>query len=231
MISEVAGGALFGVVAAGGYFAPHALRYLVMPGVKRRLAQTRSVVLTYDDGPGTQLTPRLLDLLRDHDAKATFFMLSSRATRHPDVVDRLVAEGHEVGCHSHSHVSAWKALPWKAVADIEAGYRALSRWMPSDGPFRPPYGRLSLPTWLAIRKRRAPIHWWTVDSGDTYARLPEPNAVAEQVTRAHGGIVLLHDFDRDPARQDFVLRTTEAILRVARRDGLRVRRLSDVEGL
>ncbi len=215
--------------AAFGYYAPHARRYLVLPGLGRRLAASRTVVLTYDDGPSSALTPHLLDVLAARGARATFFMLGARALEFPALVDRVAAGGHEVACHGHEHVSAWATWPWRAVADIDAGYRALAPWVPEHGAFRPPHGRLSLATWFALRRRGAPVHWWTLDSGDTRAERPAPDSVAHEVARAGGGIVLLHDADRGPEHAQFVFAVTELVLQTAARRGLRVRTLSELK--
>jgi hypothetical protein len=64
--------------------------------------------------------------------------------------------------------------------------------------------------------------WWTVDSGDTHRALPDPESITDAVARAHGGVVLLHDFDRSAERGKFVLQVTESLLRAAQRDGLNV---------
>ncbi|MEW6252352.1 MAG: hypothetical protein AB1716_17070, partial [Planctomycetota bacterium] len=98
--------------------------------------------------------------------------------------------------------------------------------------YRPPYGKLNLASWLALRRRGARLAWWTVDSGDTHRTLPDPAAVVERVRRAGGGVVLMHDFDRDPPndvpRAAFVLRLTELLLQAAGREGWRVRPLGEI---
>jgi peptidoglycan/xylan/chitin deacetylase (PgdA/CDA1 family) len=68
----------------------------------RRYLRRRVVALTFDDGP-SQWTPRVLDALRDHDARGTFFVLGTAAGSHPDVLKRAVSEGHELGNHLYSH--------------------------------------------------------------------------------------------------------------------------------
>src|SRR6478735_7834989 len=75
-------------------------------GVITHVDTTEAVVaLTFDDGPHPQWTPRLLDLLDRHGAKATFFMVGEMAMRHPDLVDRVISAGHAIGNHSWNHPS------------------------------------------------------------------------------------------------------------------------------
>ena len=82
-------------------------------------SEPRLVALTFDDGPHSDLTPRLLNYLRTQGAKATFFVIGSRAETYPDLISRMVAEGHEVGNHTWSHRSLVNAGPSTALADLK----------------------------------------------------------------------------------------------------------------
>ncbi len=213
----------------GAWLSPHALRLLAERRLLQRCRETRSLVLTYDDGPGPTLTPALLEVLASHGARATFLPLGCRAVDHPEVLDRVARAGHEIGCHAAFHRNAWRVSPRAALEDIAAGYERLSRWVPADGLFRPPHGKLTLATWWALRRRGAPLGWWTHDSGDTADTLPAPDDVVEGVRRDGGGIVLLHDFDREADRRRFVLSATEQLLVMARQRGLSVRAYGELE--
>jgi peptidoglycan/xylan/chitin deacetylase (PgdA/CDA1 family) len=230
---EVVLGAIAGVGAAAciTVVGPVLAKRSEATALQRRAAAGRTMALTFDDGPGAELTPRVLDVLAAHGASASFFLLGRRAVGAPELVERLLHAGHEVGCHTFDHLHAWKAPPWRCVRDIDKGYSEMSRWMGPTSMFRPPYGKMTLMTRLAVRRRGAPIAWWTVDSGDTHANLPSPESAAERVAREGGGVVLMHDFDREvdtPRRAEFVVAATEALLRTAAREGLRVRRLSEL---
>lgn len=215
-------------LAGAAYFSPVAWRYYYMQSVRKQLIKDRTLVLTYDDGPSAALTSELLDLLRSYDAKASFFLLGRNAQQYPNIAGRIVQEGHDVGCHSDQHLNAWKVLPWKAVTDIQAGYEKLSPWVRTDGMFRPPFGKITLPTYLTVRRRGASHWWWTIDAGDTRKALPRPEQVGEAVVEQGGGIVLMHDLDRSKERNDFVLETTAVLLEIAHRQSLKIRRLSDL---
>ena len=213
------------------YFYPWVWRQHVMKTVVRHLRGKRILSLTYDDGPSKALTPRILDLLRQYDAKATFFVVGERARQHPEIVDRIVKDGHEIGCHSERHLNAWRVLPWHASADIDDGYRSLSQWLPSNGKFRPPHGKMTLPTYFTIRKRMASVWWWTIDSGDTHSALPNPDSVEKAIGDAQGGIILMHDLhwrDRVLERDEFVLETTKMLLESAKRNSLTVATLDRI---
>jgi peptidoglycan/xylan/chitin deacetylase (PgdA/CDA1 family) len=213
----------------------HLRPYLLRRGQERELAglcrRTRSLVLSYDDGPGPRLTERLLDLLAQRGQRAVFFLLGRAAPAGAEVVDRMLREGHEVGCHGQDHLNAWHSAPAEAVRDVESGYRALSRWIAPNALFRPPYGKPTGAVLRDLKGRGARIGWWTVDSGDTHEKLPRsPRPVLEAVRRGGGGVVLMHDFDRQGERADFVLETTSQLLDLARAEGLTVRRFCDLWG-
>jgi len=225
MIGWIAGGA---VLAGGAYLAPPmALRALQTRSLSARCARTRSLVLTFDDGPSKGLTPRVLDLLGSRGAKATFFLLGRRVQSAPDVVERAVSEGHEIGCHSRDHAHAWKTMPWTTPLDIRRGFADVKEW--STRPiFRAPYGKLTLPGLLAAWGRASGLGWWTVDSQDTWADPRSPEQTAEAVRERAGGVVLLHDHDRGEERASLVLALVERLLDLADAELLSVRTLGDV---
>jgi peptidoglycan/xylan/chitin deacetylase (PgdA/CDA1 family) len=82
------------------------------------------VALTFDDGP-SQWTPLVLDLLREHDARATFFVIGQRAREHPDHVKRIVAEGHELGSHTLTHPRLTEIAQDEVRTEILGGLDAL----------------------------------------------------------------------------------------------------------
>jgi peptidoglycan/xylan/chitin deacetylase (PgdA/CDA1 family) len=155
-------------------------------------------------------------------------MLGHCAAQHTKIADRILAEGHDVGCHSNRHLNAWKVHPWAAVADLNAGYERLSSWVAENGMYRPPYGKMTFPTYVALRQRHATAGWWTIDSGDTHNPLPEPTQVADRLMREGGGVVLMHDLDRSKDRNDFVLETTALLLDIAKRESFQLKRLSEI---
>lgn len=203
------------------------LRVRAVRELSRLCGRGRNLVLTYDDGPGRRLSRALVGLLGSRGARATFFVLGRRVVEDGETVDVVRAAGHELGVHSFDHRNAWQG-PGAAVKDIEAGYAAAARWVGADGLFRPPHGKLSYGTWRALRRRGARICWWTVDSGDTWAALPPARRAVDAVVRAGGAVVLMHDFDRGPEREAFVLETTGLLLDAAAREGLNVMTLSEL---
>lgn len=203
------------------YALPFGLRLLAERRLARRCAAERLLVLSFDDGPGPTLTPKLLALLEAEDARATFFPLGQRALAHPDVLTEAVRRGHEIGCHSQRHGHSFRIGPIRAFRDAREGLETLRPWLGARPLFRPPFGKLDLATWLQLTRRGVRLGWWTLDSGDT-AGAYDPEPIVRMVLDAGGAVVLLHDFDGRPERSEYVLAVTERLLVAARQHGLRV---------
>ncbi len=117
---------LLHLVVVWGTLYPHSTMF---GPVVRKLPNTRPEVwLTIDDGPSAD-TPALLDLLDSHQARATFFLVSERAERKPDLVQAIVKRGHEIGNHSATHPSSifWALLPRRMANEIGVAQDSLTR--------------------------------------------------------------------------------------------------------
>lgn len=171
---------------------------LFVPTVHRGPVASRSMALTFDDGPDPRWTPRILDVLRDHGAKATFFVVGERALRHPELVRRMLDEGHLVGSHSHTHAMTFHFWsPSHIASDIERGIEAIRR-VTGKHPayFRPPHG-LRVPTLRGAMCRmgeRWPICvTWSARALDTLGHDAE-RLVNRLLPRLEPGAILaLHD--------------------------------------
>lgn len=161
--------------------------------------QARYVALTFDDGPHATLTPRLLDILARHNAKATFFVVGPRVQQNPQILRRMVAEGHEVANHSWSHPQMTRL---ESSQGREAVQREIQRTTDAivaacgQRPvlFRPPYGAFSQAqrAWCAS-ELGMPTILWDVDPEDW--RRPGSGVVADRLVNgtSPGSILLVHD--------------------------------------
>lgn len=101
----------------------------------------RLVALTFDDGPDESFTTQVLDVLKQHNAKATFYLVGRRAAALPNLVRRMVAEGHEVGNHTQSHARLTKLNPDRVNTEMREADRILREISgQAIQTFRPPYG-------------------------------------------------------------------------------------------
>jgi len=150
------------------------------------------VALSVDDGPHPDLTPRLLDALRDARAPASFFLVGERAARQPDLVRRIHAEGHEVGNHTWTHRAlTWGAcLPGRQVARTEALLESLCPGSPRV--FRPPFGFIGAGGGAVLARHGLTPVYWSVVPGD-WDPLP-PETIRRRVREAAhpGAVVVLH---------------------------------------
>jgi len=161
--------------------------------VKQPVAD-RVIYLTFDDGPNPQVTPALLEVLRSHGARATFFLLGGHAQAHPDIARRIVAEGHALGNHSMTHPDFRTLSPAAQRREVQAADQALA---PFDQQvrhvFRPPKGAATLWTIFNAILRDQPVVLWTFDSEDYRLRGQDLVARLARYQPASGDIVLFHD--------------------------------------
>ena len=153
------------------------------------------VAMTFDDGPHPTLTPKLLDLLAQKKIKATFFVLGENAQRHPEILKRAVAEGHEIGNHSWSHSHLAK-LPDESVrSELQRTDDVISQAIGAHPKLmRPPYGELTPKQRQWVNSEFGyRIILWDVDPLDW--KEPGPSVVAQRIIRdtKPGSIMLSHD--------------------------------------
>jgi len=155
----------------------------------------RCVGLTFDDGPSEEMTPRLLDILREKGVKATFFLVGREAERHPDLVRRLRDEGHVIGNHTFSHPPLFCFLtPSRLRMEIERTQEVLAR-LTGRRPrlFRSPVG-LRHP-FLAQTLEEVGVEYisWQLRTFDTYPQGREALRARVLGRINPGDIVLMHD--------------------------------------
>jgi len=147
------------------------------------------VALTFDDGPSIY-TEHLLDILAEHHAHATFFVLGKSAKVQAKTILRMAREGHEIGNHSWSHPS-FKELNAEQILEQVDPTNKLVAELTGTAPrlFRPPYGRVTQDVLAAVPM---PVILWSLDPLDWQDR--DADLVAQRLSQAkNGGILLAHD--------------------------------------
>ena len=152
--------------------------------------------LTFDDGPDPRWTPRVLDALAAHDAKATFFMVGERAQRHPELVARVVAAGHEVGNHTWSHLRIDRLDLPQVLGQLNRAHDALAQ-LTGRPPtlFRPPWGEIDAVGLLAAAELDYQVVLWS-----DLIRGSSPRTDLRQLltTLRPGALILGHDGGSTP---------------------------------
>jgi peptidoglycan-N-acetylglucosamine deacetylase len=191
---------------AGPALAPVVPPIAEMLGVVLRDEELDGVALTFDDGPHPHGTVSVLETLREHDAKATFFLAGEQVERRPALAAEIVAAGHRVELHCHRHRNQLRLTPRMLLEDAERGRAAIEEATgQAIADYRPPYGIFSAAGLRAIRGRGwRPVLW------SQWGRDWDRRATAESVTArltagiSGGDILLLHDADYYSARGSWV---------------------------
>ncbi len=151
--------------------------------------------MTFDDGPHPVLTPKLLDILKARRIRATFYVIGRNVLRYPDIVKRMVNEGHELGNHTWTHPHLSRLGNASVLRELDrtsdAVYKTVQR-IPVT--MRPPYGALTQRQQRLVHDERdMPTILWSVDPQDW--RRPGASVVANRIVRRshNGAIILAHD--------------------------------------
>ena len=159
----------------------------------------KSVALTFDDSP-SPMTEKVLDVLKEHDVKASFFLIGQNIEKYPNILQRIVDEGHIVGNHSWAHTADF---PTKTYAEVENEFKktsALIYKLTGRQPlfFRPPFGVTNPRIGRAVRNLGMKCIGWNIRSLDTvekYTREAVMSRIASQMKP--GSVILLHDRCKD----------------------------------
>ena len=156
------------------------------------------IAMTFDDGPSAENTPRLLEILKQRNIKATFFLIGQSAAANPDIVRRILAEGHEVGNHSWTHPQLSKLSDDRVTAEITKTQDAIkdaSGYTPTL--LRPPYGAITprQREWIA-NQFGLNIILWSVDPFDW--KRPGASVITQRILSQvrPGAIILSHDIHK-----------------------------------
>ena len=152
---------------------------------------SKSVHLTFDDGPHPEITPWVLDQLDALGAKATFFCVGRNAEMLPRLVGEIRARGHAIGNHTYAHLNGWRTSFSDYMADVNRSNGILHAKL-----FRPPYGKITLRQMRTLRKRFK-IIMWDVMPGDFDERVSAEKVLTRIESRVGpGSIVVLHENEK-----------------------------------
>ncbi|MGB0432093.1 MAG: polysaccharide deacetylase family protein [Bacteroidia bacterium] len=181
------------------YFTNRYFKYL-LPKCAWRLKKSEHLYLTFDDGPTPEVTPWVLDLLKEKNVKATFFCVGQNVQKHPELYQRVLSEGHAVGNHTYSHKSAWQNLWSTWLKDFKKAEPLID-----SNLMRPPYGKLW--PWQAarIRKMGYKIIMWTFITYDFDTTSNPIIALHKMKKLKNGSIIVMHDQPKAKANLKVIL--------------------------
>lgn len=158
---------------------------------------TRKVItLTFDDGPHPENTPQVLDVLKENNIRATFFLIGKNVEKHPEIVERMLNEGHTIANHTYSHSGQFPASSSRKVEQELAACDEAIEKVTGKRPllFRPPFGVTNPIIGKAARKRGYMTIGWSIRSLDTIGSRSRQDVCDKVIDKLHpGAIILLHD--------------------------------------
>lgn len=167
-------------------------------------AEENILYLTFDDGPVPEITPWVLSLLEDFNAKATFLTIGNNVQKNPEIFRRIISEGHSVGNHTFDHLNGWKTSRENYLKNVFMAEKemlknivqpyVLSSNLTGKKLFRPPFGRIKPSQIAYLQRENFKVLMWDVLSGDFDPRLSSLECYKNVIELAKpGSIVVFHD--------------------------------------
>lgn len=215
-------------------FIPSLISRLFGFRVFRRGRSDTQFALTFDDGPDPHYTPRLLDLLRQHQAKATFFVVGEHAASHPELIQRIHEEGHLIGIHNYIHKTNWLMRPRTVRDQIQRTGQIIHEVTGvKTCYYRPPWGIMNFFDFFSKKERK--IVLWSSMFEDWRSRVGAQRLTERMLKELRGGeVMLLHDrgttLGADAHAPEQMLQALEVVLQEAERLGLQSVRVDTLMG-
>ena len=179
-------------------------------------SSSNSIFLTFDDGPIPEVTPWVLDELKKHNAKATFFCIGENVQKHPEIFRRIIDEGHSVGNHTFNHLKGTKTETSKYIENVEKAEREMtsnlkinnqqSKISNQKSLFRPPYGKITSQQAKILQQKGFKIVMWDVISYDFDTSISEEKCLHNVLKNLKpGSLIVFHDSLKAEKNLRFVL--------------------------
>lgn len=177
----------------------------------------KNVYLTFDDGPTPELTEWVLETLREHEIKATFFCIGNNIKQNPEIFKQVVAGGHTIGNHTFNHLNGWKFNNEEYFANAIASEQCIREYLPEfreNKLFRPPYGKIRASQARKLRSEGYRIIMWDVLSAD-FDKAITPEKCLKNVVHntQEGTIIIFHDSVKAYANLKYALPRTIDLLK------------------
>lgn len=155
------------------------------------------IYLTFDDGPTPEITEWVLEELKKHNVKATFFCIGNNIQKHPDLFQKVINEGHVIGNHTYDHMNGWKTETKTYLENIRLCEKQIQKSLIENLQskiFRPPYGKIKTAQAKIVRRLGYKIIMWDVLSAD-FDQTVTPEKCLENVISnvKSGSVIVFHD--------------------------------------
>jgi len=186
------------------FTVPSTIQWLIPSCTWRKEGQGKVIYLTFDDGPHPEITAWVMDELKKHQIKATFFCVGDNLKKHTETAKQLLTEGHQIGNHTMHHIKGWKHKNDDYLREIESceteirdihGQLDIEKAQPRL--FRPPYGQIKPSQIKLLRNKGYEIIQWSDLSCDYDKHLNCEKSLSALVKNAKpGSIVVFHDSEK-----------------------------------
>jgi len=164
---------------------------------------SRCIYLTFDDGPIPIVTPFVLNILKQYNAKATFFCIGDNVNKHPDIFEQVKNDGHAIGNHTYNHLKGWATDDQTYLNNFLLADKLLDTKL-----FRPPYGRMKRSQVKLLQNTKPGLQMvmWNILSADFDVNIT-PEKCLDNVMKntKSGDIVLFHDSLKAKERMQYAL--------------------------
>jgi len=186
------------------FTVPSTIQWLIPSCTWRKEGQGKVICLTFDDGPHPEITAWVMDELKKHQIKATFFCVGDNLKKHTETAKQLLTEGHQIGNHTMHHIKGWKHNNGDYLKDVEnceTEIREIHEQLDINKAqsrlFRPPYGQIKPSQIKLLRTKGYKIIQWSDLSCDYDKRLDCEKSLSALVKNAKpGSIVVFHDSEK-----------------------------------
>ncbi|GMX63760.1 hypothetical protein Elgi_32400 [Paenibacillus elgii] len=191
---------------------------------------SKQVALTFDDGPDGKYTPKILDILKQHNVKATFFVVGSQVSKYPDFLKRIHEEGHAIGNHTWDHANLTKLTD----AKIKQELKETDDWVEQTvgiypSMVRAPYGAISASVKETVEKTGRPLIGWNVDPRDWAGTAPKDIIANIQTHTKPGSVILLHCFGGKKGNLDNTVKALPDIIAYLQKEGYQMVTIPDLK--
>lgn len=194
------------------------MNFFKTPGLVKRLfpsllwempeQSSKTIYLTFDDGPVPDVTPFVLETLSTYGAQASFFCVGQNVERYPHIFQQLELAGHRTGNHTYHHLNGWKTTTTDYLQDVAKCDQVMQQTggeVSQPGLFRPPYGRIR-PGQLRRLRKNYQLVMWDILSGDFDESFPAEKCLHKSISYSHPGtIIIFHDSHKAVKNLQYVL--------------------------
>ena len=175
------------------------------------------IYLTFDDGPIPEITEWVLEELKKHKVKATFFCIGDNIEKHPEIFKKVIGEGHTIGNHTFNHLNGWKAVTESYIENFQRCEDTIRKFAINDlicKIFRPPYGKITRSQAKTIQQSGYKIIMWDVLSVDFDSALSREKCLENVLSNVRSGsIIVFHDSIKAFKNLEYVLPKTLVYLK------------------